>query len=327
MKRDKILIITNKDDPHVDGVIKLAIDKGLDHLIIRLNTEDFLRNCIFSFHSISGYSIKLIDSSKQVDSVNIKTVWYRRPEEPDTKFLKNQDIEEFATNQCQAILNGLYVYSEIDTAIISPVFSLRKYAYKIPQLKLAQNIGLNIPDSIITNDPNALIEFCNKHETISTKSLNAPNFTYQGKIYPIFNRVVKDKQLIFDNIESIKICPTYFQEYIDKIYDIRVIVIGNSIYAFSIDSQSNVYSQEDFRGAAAELLKHYYIQLPIDLQNQILKFIEMQGLRFSALDFILSKNGKYYFIENNPNGQWMWLEYATGFPLTEKMLNYLLNHE
>ena len=47
------------------------------------------------------------------------------------------------------------------------------------------------------------------------------------------------------------------------------------------------------------------------------------NLNFGCFDFIKAKNDHYYFLECNPNGQWMWLEEDLGMPISESIANYL----
>jgi glutathione synthase/RimK-type ligase-like ATP-grasp enzyme len=325
MNRDKVLIFTNKDDPHTDGLIDLAIKQNVAEKIIRVNTEDILTNTLISFNSDDGFSMTLKDSKRTFNDNEILSVWYRRPEKVETSHLMNLDVEDFVQGQISSLLIGVYIFLESKATFISPLFSLRKASFKLPQLMLAKQLGFKIPKSIISNSIDEVELFFSENNLVSTKSIDSPNFYYNGVNYPIYNRKLKSFQEIKSNSESISICPTYFQEFIEKQFDLRVIVIGKNVFAFKIESQNNEFSMEDFRGLSADLLSHSIYQLKESDIDKILKFTEIQNLNFSAMDFVINKDNELIFLENNPNGQWMWLEYATKFPLTEKMLNYLLN--
>jgi glutathione synthase/RimK-type ligase-like ATP-grasp enzyme len=39
------------------------------------------------------------------------------------------------------------------------------------------------------------------------------------------------------------------------------------------------------------------------------------GLAFGAIDMIRDADDSYWFLENNPNGQWAYVEHATGQPI------------
>ena len=147
-----------------------------------------------------------------------------------------------------------------------------------------------------------------------------PNYTLDGHLYPFFTRILSGPEEIENNARSIERCPVLLQEYIEKRADIRVICIGREVFAFEIASQEHPLSIHDFRGVSPDLLRHAEHSLPCTLTEQILKFISAQGLQFAAIDLAWAVSGEYYFLENNPNGQWLWLEHCTGVPLTDAML-------
>jgi len=102
-----------------------------------------------------------------------------------------------------------------------------------------------------------------------------------------------------------------------------VTVFGDTVLAMAIASQESELSRHDFRGIAPDRLRHERHDIPVLLERQIQQFMQEQGLRFAAFDFALSLAGEYYFLENNPNGQWLWLELLTGVPYTDAMINLL----
>jgi hypothetical protein len=47
-------------------------------------------------------------------------------------------------------------------------------------------------------------------------------------------------------------------------------------------------------------------------------------LRFAAVDLIVDPHGQVWFLEANPNGQWAWIEDATGLLITAAITDALL---
>ena len=50
------------------------------------------------------------------------------------------------------------------------------------------------------------------------------------------------------------------------------------------------------------------IELPEDIKKKCLAFVGSYGLNFSALDIIVTPENQYVFLENNPNGQFLYIE-------------------
>jgi hypothetical protein len=47
------------------------------------------------------------------------------------------------------------------------------------------------------------------------------------------------------------------------------------------------------------------------------------GLRYAALDFVITPAREWVFLELNPAGQYGWIEDQTGAPLTEHLADLL----
>jgi len=323
MNRHKLLIVTSKDDSHADHVITKLNDTGCAELVVRLNTEDFVDNCAVCFDG-QGFHLLIKDSEKEISSAEIKSVWYRRPAEFLLPTEMDAYVRAFITKQSTAFLRGLYFTCHDGVTWVNPLPALHRSRIKMQQLQLARRLGMNIPATLITNDPAKILSFYEQHAKICTKSLDEPNFTLDGHLYPVLTRVIEDKDELTTHYESLQRCPVLVQEYIEKAFDLRVIIFAQKVFAFEIHSQAHPLSQQDTRGVAPHLLAHRQHTLSPTLQAQIINFVEQQGLVFSAMDLVVSKSGEYYLLENNPNGQWLWLEFVTGFDLTSHLIEILL---
>lgn len=323
MKQRKLFIVTSKDDSHADHVISRLNDTGRAELVVRLNTEDFVDNCEVCFDG-QDFHLLLKDSEKEICSDEIQSVWYRRPAEFLIPEETDAYVRAFITKQSTAFLRGLYFTCHDDVRWVNPLPALHRSRIKMQQLQLARQLGFQIPDTLITNDPARILSFYEEKEKICTKSLDEPHFTLDGHLYPVLTRVIESKDELTTNYESLQRCPVLVQEYIEKAFDLRVIIFDQKLFAFEIHSQAHPLSMHDTRGVAPHLLKHCQHMLPATLQTQILNFVKQQGLVFSAMDLVVSQSDEYYFLENNPNGQWLWLEFATGCDLTSHLIEMLL---
>ena len=71
-------------------------------------------------------------------------------------------------------------------------------------------------------------------------------------------------------------------------------------------------------------LKHEAFDLPDGIQAFCRKFLERMHLNFGCFDFIVTPQGGYVFLECNPNGQWLWIEEATGMRISETIAEALI---
>lgn len=118
------------------------------------------------------------------------------------------------------------------------------------------------------------------------------------------------------------ICQAHqFQRWVPKQYDARIIVIGDRLCAFAIHAGSAA-SYVDFR-ADYDALSYEPIDLPDDVSVGVSRFLATLGLTYGALDFVVSSEGSYTFLECNAGGQFGWLEARTGVPLTDALADLL----
>ena len=71
------------------------------------------------------------------------------------------------------------------------------------------------------------------------------------------------------------------------------------------------------------LLQHEIFTLPEDLERLVLTYMHSLGLVFGCLDFVEDPDDDFHFLEVNPVGQWLWVEQATGAPISKAVAHYL----
>ena len=115
----------------------------------------------------------------------------------------------------------------------------------------------------------------------------------------------------------------------NKKVELRVTVFGHRVYTAEIDSQSQEFSKIDWRRTPQEGRNCYAVpqrpySLPDQIEKKILLLLQRLGLAFGRLDFIVTPQNELVFLEINPNGQWFWIEEATGMPLLNTFTEMLI---
>ncbi len=220
------------------------------------------------------------------------------------------------------MLRGLYFCTHDSALWVNPLPCLHRSRIKLQQLQLAKKIGMSVPKTLATNNYEKAVEFL-KMNNACTKSLDEASFQVDGYLFPFYTRLVSGDEII-ENRERIEICHTLFQEFIDKKYDLRVTVIGNEVFPLAIHSQESELSQVDFRGLCPARMNQELVEIPNKLKEQIITFVKQQGLVYSAMDFAVTAQNEYFFLENNCNGQWQWVDNVAEGKLSDAMVTLLL---
>lgn len=308
--KTQILIISNKEDITTDFIVRKLI--SCDVLFYRLNTED-IAHSVFVSLDFEKQVFTLFDSNlnKHFNLQDFKSVYYRRPEIPMYRDGELSAKERrYMQTEVAYTLEG--IYSILNSAYwINPVWAIRKAENKLYQLQLARQLGFKVPASIVTNLPNSFKDFRSNHNECIIKPIRS------GHIQDDTNPEVVYTNLLTTTPpdEQIKICPNYLQEHIEKKYDVRVTVVGEKTYAARIESQTTEDTKIDWR-RGENILPHEVIELPTSVHNQCVSFTNGFGLQFSAIDYVIDRNGNFVFLELNPNGQWAWIENLTGLDIS-----------
>lgn len=320
-KRD-IIIVSRLADPHTDAMMLQLREMGHDP--IRLNTDDIPLDTEMSFrfpHDGPTWkgSMTIQTARRTIDIENIRSIWWRRPGEyfglpPE---LSEQE-REFAKGEIDHILRGLW--SLLDCYWISYPEHIRQASWKMSQLQRATDYGFAVPRTLLTSDPDevrAFYEQCKGRmifKVLTGPFLGAPQVAEKHPNQPLpESRETKTTMITeaeLEQLEGVRLVPCLFQEYIPKRKELRVTVIGDDLFVAEIDSQARESTSVDWRhwsdGGLA--IPYRKATLPADIAERCMALVRSYQLNFSAIDLILTPDDRYVFLENNPNGQFMWIE-------------------
>lgn len=315
MSKDQILIVTESVDLHSDDMVRELRRQGHDPL--RLNTEDIPLNTRQSFQldgdRLRG-AIRIQTNGRTIDVSAIRSIWWRRP----NAFTLPEDLSEqeleFARGEIRHAMGGLW--AAVECYWVSFPAHIRQASWKLDQLKRAARLGFDVPRTLITTDPDAARAFLEQcggqmiYKVMTDPMLALHKAIRPGDPAPVRPRAARTTLISWENaalLDSIRSAHCQFQEYIPKQVELRVTVIGDEVFAAAIHSQEHPKTSLDWR--------HYEIQIPYrkaelppEIAGRCLQFVRSYGLNFSAIDLILTPDGRYVFLENNPNGQFMFVE-------------------
>lgn len=322
--KKKILIVTMKLDPHADAVITEL--ERMNEAVFRLNSESFLNEYSIYLNQNEAGNIlgELADTSRRSILIpdEIKSAYYRKPKPiaPHAE-LSVEGARQFAVTEAQEALRSLYALPGVRW--INSPFAIQHAQIKFPQLAVATRFGLKTPRTLITNDPDQARRFCLEcRNQVICKSLLTTSVKLDEVSYHTYTHKLEEKDL--ENfLDNVRYTPTLFQEYIAKKTEIRATVIGQEVFACEIDSQALLESAVDWRAVDPFKIPHRPVKLPEPVSQALRDLVHHFNLVFGAIDLVVTPNDDYVFLENNPNGQWYWIELITGLPMANTMARLL----
>ena len=322
-----ILVITNKGDAHPTPVIEYLSERQIP--VFRLNTESLLSD--YQFHWWCGnegtdFYIRNIKNGLELYGNEVKAVWERRPVAPSQLFIENvPEINKHNLAEARGFFTFLSYYLKDVFSLGSVVYD-RVSASKMLQLKIAKELGMKTPDTCFSNRKEDILAFSGKYEHVLLKSIENDNVWIDNEYeYVFYAQKVKSSDMLDKPEEMFSQTVSFVQNYIEKQFELRITVVDKTVFACKIDSQmmDDDKGKIDWRQGYDYDLKHEIFDLPTEIADFCLRYLERMNLHFGCFDMIVTPQNEYVFLECNPNGQWLWIELETGMKISETIAQTL----
>jgi glutathione synthase/RimK-type ligase-like ATP-grasp enzyme len=298
-----ILVLGNSQEAHAFAIHKALTEAGAtaDYL----DTSCFPTSLKISWEPKTQIGSLILPQGRKLEIAEIHSVFWRSFSGVHVPSLNDSHQHYIASNDSMSTLRSFMQACPARWVNSWEAYQLHKE--KPIQLSMVNNIGVSIPRTLVSNDPEQIINF--------TDSLDKAIFkpVYGGT----YTKLVTAEHLDPKRLNlALRISPVKIQEYIAGT-NIRTYVIGDSIYAAEIRT-----SQLDFRlDEESELIP---LTLPYAVQKQCLDIAKVLRLEWTAIDWRLKPNGEYVFLEANPSPMFLHFEKITGFPITQQLVKLLM---
>ncbi len=243
------------------------------------------------------------------DADSFSAVLYLHPVLP-RQLLSYQpsDHARFISCQFLELRKGLWYLLQNRKWVNDP-WNAQRAENKILQLTVATEVGLEVPETLITSDPVEVQEF---YERCDKEMITKILFPSPILDHVIFTNKVTSNQM--EQIDTIKLCPSIFQVCLPKLYELRVTVVGQQLFCAKIHSQLDSETSIDWRRKPK--LNDHDVKLepttiPNSVSSKILAFMKKIGLQYGCIDMVVTPEGRFIFLEINPSGQWYFVQLKT----------------
>jgi hypothetical protein len=264
-----------------------------------------------NWSTVDGFPATVPNASGEkvaIDALNL--IWWRRvkhlpqipPDISDSSFI------QLITNDSRAALLGALL-NEFTGVWVSKPFATRRAENKLIQLRTAEAAGFRVPRTLVSADPAEILRFC---ETLSNRVI----------VKAVSGTRVKSPlttpldPAVLEKVESLRLCPTIFQEHVRGSDHVRAHVFGDVVHAALIRS-----SHVDWRVDSASSVMP--IQLDEEVETRLRTVVALLGLRMGVIDLKFEDSGELIWLEINPQGQFLFIEGLCGMPLSEAFSMFL----
>lgn len=303
-----ILILSTPSDLHAVAVEWGLIQLGVDVLL--WNWEDFPNRDIGQWSISSQDSMTLNwQISESVIQPKFKAIWYRRPAKSKASQYCHPDDQSVIQNESDEFLdNCLHFLGDENVVWFNHPAAARNADNKLLQLVVAKEMGFIIPSTLVGNSVAVLEEFFEKHSgRVICKGFSPKIWNNSDGTKTLMRTSLLNREHL-TNAHTIFACPSIYQELIEKDYELRVTVMGETVFAVMIESQKEEVTI-DWRSDIKDYkLPLKSVKLPQKIEDQCRRLCNKLNLSFGAIDMIVTKSGEHVFLEVNESGQFLWIE-------------------
>lgn len=299
MKRrhERVLLVTHSGDYYtVDRVAAALSRRGV--LPLRFNTDEFPTKVrLEGSSSISGIRWRIAIGAEEVLTDEVRAVWLRRLGTPLLSQNLDQSFREVCVSESMAAIRGLLDCLS-RARWIDPLSSLRDAEDKVRQLRLAVEVGLTIPATLVTNDASAARDFVKERNgRVITKLIHHPPSSMAATGRQMYTSAVREQDL--EQTGALSHSPILLQERVPKGTDLRAIYVDGMFFVGKVEtSQQHL----DWRRGKPEDSSWTKDSLPREIAQPLTLLMNKLGLSYGAVDLIRTPAGDHVFLEVNSGG-------------------------
>ncbi len=309
VNKNILIVSTSIDNETILPVSNYLFEKGFE-VVNYQSDKVFSQDTSLDIHVDDNGTSVMYDNTV-IDNDSIVAAWFRHPYifgyNPIDK-AKKLTIED-EVNSLQS-----FVWDSLSEDLwLNAPDNISRAQNKTSQLVVAQGIGFNVPETLITNQWSGIKKMAESREVIMKMS---KGLLYENDEVKGLYTTPLDINMIDKLSEATSPFPGIYQPNINKAREWRITVVGDNVF------DASIYTTDD---AKDDWRKHQYNDKKVEFKNEIfpgdekdkcIKYLGKYGLKFGAFDFIENKEGMITFLECNPNGQFKWLEDKLNFPIS-----------
>jgi hypothetical protein len=313
-----VIIIAETNDIHAQGV-QYEVQTHLGFPCFIIDSAAFPSSLGLDIRLDGRLSTRFLrDAVPPILHTDILGCWRRRVRNqavsPD---LTDESARELSGRDSRSVLGGfLLCLASTACNVVNDPRRETPGLNKAYQLTCAQSLGMPIPQTLMTNNPKSVMEFCDhlkgSGSSMVYKGINSPREAI------VTTKLFQPRDL--ERLSGLEFGPAIFQEYI-KGRNLRVTVVGKHVFPAEV-IVSVPEAELDWRIEGCNKVVPYKMEAVYC--DTILQLMSKLGLTYGALDFKIHDDGRIVFLEVNPGGQFLFVEVQTGQPICRAIAETLV---
>lgn len=320
MNKKNVMIHTINGDHHAEIVGSALKLRG--NRVFKWMGDDYPLGSTVSI-SISNEKCELSFDVKdeKISQERVDVVWFRRRMLPVAPPIIDIRDSKFSTNELGLFDDAKNNFFR-ESFWVNKESSARLCDLKPVQLREAVSAGLTIPKTLISNNSGDINKFIKGTGVCIYKPLGGSIWNEGGVILKTYTAEVDCSDL--PEVAILQSTPGIFQEKIVKAYDVRAQFFGDFYGAIKIESSSLCAGDLDWRIDQDSIRHCDLTELPKAVFYGCRRLMKKLRIVSGAFDFVVDKNGRWFFMEVNEAGQFLFVEsWCEELPLLDAFCQFI----
>lgn len=312
-----VLLLTCRDDFYVPDLVAHAV-RALGHDVARVDTDLFP-----GAHTLSvgddGWHVRVAGAGA-IDDVS--AIWSRR-RWPGLGLMVEPRFHAGCAAQGRSLMAAWL--KDPGCRVVNDVAAEDAAEDKVLQLRVARALGFLVPDTLVSNEPERVRGFVEgirgQGGRVVTKLLSPLIASVRADDGFFYTHEVFDDDLAF--ISDVIHAPQIFQRAIDKHLELRVQVVSDDVFVGALAAAENGEpGAQDWRQQQGGVWQHH--ALSTTTTARCVALVRSLGLVTGAVDLLVDVDGREWFLEVNPAGEWGFLQAELGLPIAAAIARALV---
>ena len=235
-------------------------------------------------------------------------IWVRRPLTPEPNPDVSPADRKFAQAEYRAFYNCIaYMLENLPNRVVNKYSASQIIRNKAIQLHLARACGMKVPKTLFSNSPMAIKDFvspCSSQTVCKAFTPHVWRNQSTGGVAVAKTFELTREQLPAD--KTLTFAPGIYQDMVRKDYDVRTVIMGHRVYSCALH---NPLRALDWRlDAGLKKVQVQPVTTPAEVESGLIAFAKKAGISFGSVDFAVTADGAWWFLEINEQGQFLWLD-------------------
>lgn len=243
------------------------------------------------------------------DASRMRSIWHRRPMLPDAGHCHEAD-RSFIKGQWKCLQRNVFDLANdlVDTLWVNRPRAADFAESKLAQLQAARAAGLKVPDTVVGNDAVDVAALIARWDRAVFKTFYPQSWQSEssGRNYSMSVVPLDAGTPLPDS--AIGVSPGIYQQYIDKVLDVRVTIIGGKLFAIQMQRISGEAYFDWRPHSFDEEMRTTVFSVSVALETKLRDMMQRLGIVFGCVDLVVDRQGEVYFLEVNQAGAFLFVE-------------------